>query len=61
MRSRILRLALALAVTVVCTGSLLAAGADPVAAPEIDGLSLSTALGALAAGVMIVRARSHRK
>jgi len=35
--------------------------AEAVTAPEIDGSSLSAAVGVLAAGVLILRARMHSK
>ena len=48
-----------LVAVLLCERSLFASIA--VAAPEIDASSVSIALGALAAGVLILRARSRSK
>jgi len=40
---------------------VLAVGIVPVAAPEIDGGSLTTGLGLLAAAIMIVRSRRRAR
>jgi len=50
-----------LAVIVSTVVAAVASTVTPVAAPEIDGTSLTAGLGLLAAGVMIVRARAGRK
>jgi len=50
-----------LVVLVVTRTPALASVVGPVAAPEIDGASVSAGVGLLAAGVMIVRAYSRRK
>ncbi len=57
MFSQIFRLALVLAATTLFTGSLLAAGPTPVAAPEIDGSSVVTGLALVSAGILILKAR----
>ena len=44
----------------LCTAQLFAAGPAPAPAPEIDGGSLTTALGLLSAGILILRARRNR-
>jgi hypothetical protein len=49
----------AVALVVMCLPAVLAAS-PAVAAPELDGTSLTTGLGVLAAGVLIFRARGRR-
>ena len=51
----------AIAMVLAIQGQALAGQAQPVAAPEIDGSTLSAGLGMLAAGVMIVRSRMKSK
>jgi hypothetical protein len=63
MRSHMLsacRVVLATTIVTITFGSRLIAGTTPTA-PEIDGSSISAGLGLLAAGVLIVRSRWHRK
>jgi hypothetical protein len=48
-----------LALVVVMTPRVLAGGVVPV--PEIDGGSITTGLGLLTAGVLLLRARLHRR
>lgn len=50
----------AVVLVVVSLGAVLAAS-QAVTAPELDGTSLTTGLGVLAAGVLIFRARWRRK
>jgi hypothetical protein len=54
------RVVLATAIVTITFGAPVLAG-TPNAAPEIDGSSISAGLGLLAAGVLIVRSRWHRK
>jgi MYXO-CTERM domain-containing protein len=64
MRSHIERVCwhvLALAVLVHAAGVNLYASLPPAVAPEIDGGSVSAALGLLAAGVLMLRARRSSK
>lgn len=50
----------AVVLVVVSLGAVLVAS-PAVTAPELDGTSLTTGLGVLAAGVLIFRARWRRK
>jgi hypothetical protein len=63
MGSRVIRISVyglgLLTVVLSIQEHLLAGGASR--APEIDGSSISAGLGLLAAGVLIVRSRWHRK
>jgi len=52
---------LGLLIAVVSVGGHLLAAVATVSAPEIDGSSLTTGLGLLAAAVMIVRSRRRAK
>ena len=47
--------------TVVVSAATPVLALSPVAAPELDGNSLSAGLGLLAAGVLIVRSRMRSK
>jgi hypothetical protein len=65
MRSRIERMSwigLAFSISVIALGApLFAAGPSPVPTPEIDGSSIGTALGLIAASVVMVRAFRRSK
>ena len=50
-----------LAAVVLATAHLVAAGPAPVPAPEIDGGSLTTGLGLLSAGILMLRARRRSR
>jgi MYXO-CTERM domain-containing protein len=50
-----------LTLIVATQGNLLAVGPAPTPAPEIDGASISAALGVVAAGVLILRSRRRSK
>ncbi len=58
--ARFVSCSLGVLVVLVITETM-ALALDPIAAPEIDGNSISAGLGLLAAGAMIVRARWGRK
>lgn len=65
MRSQIVRAAWyglgVIAMVLVIQGQAQAGDFAPVAAPEIDGSTLSAGLGLLATGVLIVRARMQSR
>jgi hypothetical protein len=48
-------------IIVAIQGLALAAGPTQVPAPELDGASISAGVGLLAAGILILRSRRHRK
>ena len=45
----------------ILTMAVVAHAGGPVGVPEIDGMSISSGLGMLAAGVLIVRSRRRTK
>jgi hypothetical protein len=48
-------------ILVATQGLAVAAGPVPLAAPELDGASISAAVGVLAAGILILRSRRRTK
>jgi len=58
--SRLATYALGLA-TLVCLASSTVFAGRPVPSPEVDGSTLSTGFGLLAAGALIVRSRMRSK
>ena len=60
MRLRLMRVggySLGLAIALFSIGHVVTAQAPPVGAPEIDGGTLASGLGLLAAGVLILKSR----